>query len=88
MIDIDDVNELYRKARELIRSVKDTQHLLYQLCFIATSRNPKSSDALLLLDKMVKLGLISEEEKVKALQDVARWRDRILDRVIRGDEGI
>ena len=74
--------ELFNRARAIIEEVKHVQKTLYQLAFVATSDNPKAKEAEELINELVKRGLISESEARKALNDVVRWRSRILDKEV------
>ena len=74
--------ELFERARAIIEDVKHVQKLLYQLAFIMTSDNPRAKEAEELIQLLIKKGLISESEARKALNDVVRWRAKILDREI------
>ena len=72
---------MLEEAKRLIEESKTIMKTLYQLCFIATSENPKNKEAMELIRKMKEKGLVSEEEVRKALIDVKRWRELVLDRV-------
>lgn len=73
-------SEIFIKAKKLIDEVKQIQSTLYQLVFIMTSENPKSSKAKEIVDELVNMGLVSESEVRKAINDIERWREKILDR--------
>ncbi|MEM1725290.1 MAG: hypothetical protein QXW71_05950 [Thermoplasmata archaeon] len=75
-------SEIFIKAKKLIDEVKQIQSILYQLVFIMTSENPRSKEAKEIVDELVKMGLVSEAEVRKAINDTERWREKILDRTI------
>ena len=73
--------DLFKRAQELVRKVKNTMRVVYQLAFIVTSEAPEAKEAEALLNKMVEEGMITEAQKWKAIEDTIRWRKRVLDRV-------
>lgn len=76
-------DELFVKAKMLVKNSKKIMRLLYQLCFIETSMSPKSHEAHKLIEEMIEKGLITKAQYQKALEDVERWREKILDKVWR-----
>lgn len=74
-------DELFSKAKALIKRAKEIQKTLYQLCFIATSENPLKEEAERLIKEMIDKGLVTEAEVYKAKEDVKRWRSIILDKI-------
>ena len=73
--------DLLREIQKLIDSQKMYMKVLYQLAFILTSDSPESSKAKELINKMKELGLVSEIQIQKAIEDVKRFRDKVLDKV-------
>ena len=71
---------LLERARKLIEEARSVQQVVYQLAFIATGPSAYSELARQLLDEMVQAGLATRGEVEKALDDVKRFRDKILDR--------
>lgn len=69
------------RARQLVKEAKEVMKILYQLCFIATSDNPLNEDAKELIKEMIEKGYVSEDEVRKAISDVKRWRDLVLDKM-------
>jgi len=74
--------ELFDRARKVIEEVKHIQKILYQLAFVATSDNPKAKEAEEIINKLIEKGVVSDAEAKKALNDVTRWRMRILDKEV------
>jgi len=74
--------DLLDRAKRVIEEVKHIQKLLYQLAFVVTSDNPKAKEAEEIINELIRRGLVSEEEAKKALNDVTRWRMRILDKEV------
>jgi hypothetical protein len=72
---------LLSKAEEFIDAQKTYMRILYQLAFILTSDSPKSKEAKELIDKMKELGLVSEIQIQKAIEDTKRFREKILDKI-------
>ncbi|MBS7612480.1 hypothetical protein KEJ27_09850 [Candidatus Bathyarchaeota archaeon] len=73
--------ELLEKASRLIETQKYFMRLLYQLAFIVTSDSPASKDAKRIIEYMKEKGMISEIQIGKAIEDVKRFREKILDRI-------
>jgi len=71
---------ILERAKVLIEQVKEIQKTIYRLAFIATSLSPYATLAQQLLDEIVRVGLASQGEVDKALDDVKRFRDRYIDR--------
>lgn len=82
----DNVDELFSIAEELVKKSKRVMKVVYQLAFIVTSDSPDAKKAQELLDKMVEEGLVTKRQVWKAIDDVARWRDRVLDRLMNNDD--
>lgn len=76
-----DSREILRRAEKLVEDTKKVMKILYQLSFIATSDNPNRLEAMELIQQMIEMGLVSEEEAHKAMMDVKRWRDLVLDKI-------
>ena len=74
--------DLFDRARKVIEEVKHIQKILYQLAFVATSDNPKAKEAEEIINKLIEKGVVSDAEAKKALNDVTRWRMRILDKEV------
>jgi len=74
--------DIFAKAEELVKKSKQVMKVLYQLAFIATSESPDAPEAERLMNRMIELGLITERQKWKAIDDVQRWRRRVLDRLL------
>ena len=77
---MNEFEDLMTEAQKLVKRVKNTMKVVYQLAFIVTSEAPEKDDAYKLLKKMVDEGIITEAQMYKALNDVERWRKRFLDR--------
>jgi hypothetical protein len=73
--------DLLGKAEEFIDAQKMYMRILYQLAFILTSDSPASKEAKELINKMKELGLVSEIQIGKAIEDVKRFREKILDKI-------
>jgi hypothetical protein len=73
--------DLLGKAEEFIDTQKMYMRILYQLAFILTSDSPASKEAKELINKMKELGLVSEIQIGKAIEDVKRFREKILDKI-------
>lgn len=73
-----ELDEVFRKAEELVKRAKKVDKILYQLAFVARSMSPLSDEAEKLLDELVKLGVITKGQKAKALEDVRIFRDRLI----------
>ena len=69
------------EIKQFIKETKNIQKLVYQLAFIYTSENPNREKAKQYLDELKKHGLTTESEIQKALRDVQRWRNRVLDKL-------
>jgi len=78
-----DVDEVFELAKSLIEHERKTMKILYQLAFIYTSESPKKDEAWKIMKEMVKKGLITEAQMMKAIEDVTRWRKLFLDRETR-----
>ena len=76
----DKVEEVLQKAIRLIDRNKRIMRILYQLAFIVTSYSPDSNEARQILEEMKELGLVTQAEIDKAIEDVQRWRDLVLDK--------
>ncbi|MEM2449052.1 MAG: hypothetical protein QXT14_08920 [Candidatus Bathyarchaeia archaeon] len=74
-------SEFLEKANRLIETQKYFMRLLYQLVFILTSDSPASKEAKELIEKMKEMGLVTDIQIGKAIEDVKRFRERVLDRV-------
>lgn len=85
MSDEKEILDLYERARTLVRRVKNTMRLVYQLAFIVTSEAPESKEAEKLLRELVERGIITEAQMWKAISDVERWRKRVLDKIFYDD---
>ena len=68
------VNDVLRRARNLVKESKTIDKLVYQLAFIYVRMGPRADEAWMILKEMRSLGLISEEYLRKVLDDVRRWR--------------
>ena len=73
-----ELDEVFRKAEELVKRAKKVDKILYQLAFVARSMSPLSEEAEKLLDELVELRVITKGQKAKALEDVRIFRDRLL----------
>jgi hypothetical protein len=73
--------DLLGKAEKFIDAQKMYMKVLYQLAFILTSDSPKSQEAKELINKMKELGLVSEIQIQKAIEDTKRFREKILDKI-------
>ena len=69
------------EIKQFIKETKNIQKLVYQLAFIYTSENPNREKAKQYLDELKEHGLTTESEIQKALRDVQRWRNRVLDKL-------
>jgi len=76
-----DFLKIMNEARKLVRLSKRKMKILYQLVFIETSGSPDSKKAHELIEKMIQQGLITEAQYMKAIDDVERWRRKILDKI-------
>jgi len=71
---------LLERCKALIQQVREIQKVIYQLAFIATSPSPYAEVANQLLDQLIQAGMATKGEVEKAVDDVKRFRDKILDR--------
>lgn len=71
---------LLERAKDLIEKARNIQQVIYQLAFIATGPSAYSELAKQYLEEMIQSGLATRGEVEKALDDVKRFRDKILDR--------
>ena len=78
-----DFEDIYHEAKRLVKRSKKVMRLLYQLAFIESSGSPDSDKAHELIEEMIKKGLITRAQYYKALDDVERWRKRVLDKMFR-----
>lgn len=68
------LEEIMRRAKELIKMEKEITKLLYQLAFVYTNESPRKEEALRLMQKLAEMGLVSPKQITKAINDVKRWR--------------
>lgn len=80
------VDEIFSIAEELVKKSKRVMKIVYQLAFIVTSDSPDAKKAEELLNRMIDEGLITQRQKWKAIDDVQRWRERVLDRLMSSDD--
>lgn len=74
MKDLMKLEEIMRRAKELIKLEKEVTKLLYQLAFIYTNESPRKEEALRLMQRLAEMGLVSPKQITKAINDVKRWR--------------
>lgn len=76
----DDAAELLREAEKFAARIRKLHSIVYKLAFIATSDDVNAEEAYNYLKKMVEEGIITPSLMNKALEDVKRWREKVLDR--------